>query len=106
MVGTPDALKGACPVWGGLGGNRRRKGARRLRSTPVACTVLNGDCDMKSSQSWLGSTCCHDTTRCPISGILRRCAGRQRLVQSLRTMNPQSLDWHRNREETMYLSAP
>ena len=31
-----------------------------------------------------------DTTRCPISGILRRCAGRQRPVQSLRTMYPQS----------------
>jgi hypothetical protein len=31
-----------------------------------------------------------DTTRCPISGILRRCAGRSRPVQSLRTMSPQS----------------
>jgi len=39
-------------------------------------TVLNGGCDMKSSQSLLCSTLCPDTTRCPISGILRRCAGR------------------------------
>src|SRR5688500_1844894 len=31
-----------------------------------------------------------DATRCPISGILRRCAGRQRPVQSLRTMYPQA----------------
>jgi hypothetical protein len=30
-----------------------------------------------------------DTTRCPISGILRRGAGRTRPVQSLRTMYPQ-----------------
>ena len=33
-------------------------------------------CDMKSSQSLLCLTFGHDTTRCPISGILRRCAGR------------------------------
>jgi len=42
----------------------------------VARTVLKQSCDMKSSQSLLCSTCCPDTTRCPISGILRRCAGR------------------------------
>src|SRR5215467_12338961 len=77
----PDALKGASPV-------------------------LNGGCDMKSSQSLLCATRRRDTTRCPISGILRRCAGRQRLVQSLRTMNPQSSDWHHTREGMMYLSAP
>src|SRR6266540_573409 len=28
----------ACPLWGGLGGNRRHKGARRLRSTPYLVT--------------------------------------------------------------------
>ena len=39
-------------------------------------TVPIGDCDMKSFQSLLCLTLCHDTTRCPISGILRRCAGR------------------------------
>ena len=33
-------------------------------------------CDMKSSQSLLCSTQRRDTTRCPISGILRRCARR------------------------------
>src|SRR5262249_29248991 len=33
QIGTPDALKGACPVWEGLGGNRHLKGARRLHST-------------------------------------------------------------------------
>ena len=33
-------------------------------------------CDMKSSQSLLCATFGPDTTRCPISGILRRCAGR------------------------------
>ena len=42
----------------------------------VVRAVLNGGCDMKSSQSLLCSTRCRDTTRCPISGILRRCAGR------------------------------
>ena len=40
-------------------------------SNPVR---LPGGCDMKSSQSLLCLTCGHDTTRCPISGILRRCA--------------------------------
>ena len=43
---------------------------------PTARTVLNGGCDMKSFQSLLCLTFGHDTTRCPISGILRRCAGR------------------------------
>ncbi len=38
--------------------------------------VLRRGCDMKSSQSLLCLALCHDTTRCPISGILRRCAGR------------------------------
>jgi hypothetical protein len=33
LVGTPEARKRACPVWGGLGGNRPVK-ARRPRSTP------------------------------------------------------------------------
>jgi hypothetical protein len=42
----------------------------------TARPVLNGDCDMKSSQSLLCTTFGYDTTRCPISGILRRCAGR------------------------------
>jgi hypothetical protein len=28
----------ACPVWGGHGGNRRHKDARRLRSTPYLVT--------------------------------------------------------------------
>src|SRR5215510_7251417 len=37
-------------------------------------TILDGSCDMKSSQSLLCLTLCHDTARCPISGILRRCA--------------------------------
>jgi hypothetical protein len=60
---------------------------------------------MKSSQSLLCLTCRHDTTRCPISGILRRCAERQQSVQSLRTMHPQSPAWHRHREGSMSLSA-
>src|SRR5205823_8762144 len=34
---TPDARKGACPVWGGLGGSRRYRGARRLHSPPSPC---------------------------------------------------------------------
>src|SRR5712691_4532144 len=72
----------------------------------AARPVLNGGCDMKSSQSLLCTTCGHDTTRCPLSGILRRGAGRQRLVPRLRTMNPQSCDWNRHREGTMSLSAP
>ncbi len=42
----------------------------------AARPVLNGGCDMKSSQSLLCATFGPDTTRCPISGILRRCAGR------------------------------
>src|SRR5467141_1626520 len=66
---------------------------------PTSRPVLRRGCDMKSSQSLLCVTFGHDTTRCPISGILRRCAGRQRLVQSLRTMNTQPIGWHRNREE-------
>jgi len=33
QIGTPDALRGACPVWEGLGGNRHPKGARRPHST-------------------------------------------------------------------------
>src|SRR2546430_2471809 len=70
---------------------RTTKGAAPC-AVKVARTVLNGGFDMKSFQSLLCSTFGHDTTRCPISGILRRCAGRQRLVQSLRTMNPQSSD--------------
>ena len=28
MVGTPDARKRACPVWGALGGNLRLKGCK------------------------------------------------------------------------------
>ena len=40
----------------------------------VARTVLKQSCDMKSSQSLLCATCHRDITRCPISGILRRCA--------------------------------
>src|SRR5712691_7798211 len=83
---------------------RRTAGVER-GAVQVARRVLNGGCDMKSSQSLLCSTLCPDTTRCPISGILRRCAGRQRPVQRLRTMNPQSPDWHRTREGPMYLSA-
>jgi hypothetical protein len=46
-----------------------------------------------------------DQTCCSISSILRRCAGRQRPVQSLRTRYPQSPDWHPNREGTVYLPA-
>jgi hypothetical protein len=33
QIGRPDALRGACPVWEGLGGNRHPKGARRPHST-------------------------------------------------------------------------
>ena len=43
---------------------------------PTSRSVLRRGCDMKSSQSLLCVALCHDTTRCPISGILRRCAGR------------------------------
>ena len=82
------------------------RGGNSLAVYPTSRPVLRRGCDMKSSQSLLCVTSRHDTTRCSISGILRRCAGRQRLVQSLRTMNPQSLDWHRTREGTMYLSTP
>ena len=38
-VGTPDALKGACPVWEGLGRNRHPKGARRSHSTSEVITI-------------------------------------------------------------------
>ena len=34
MVGTPDVLKGACPVWGGLGGNRPQGTAPSFYSMP------------------------------------------------------------------------
>jgi hypothetical protein len=47
-----------------------------LENNETESTVMIGDCDMKSPQSLLCSTRCRDTTRCPISGILRRCAGR------------------------------
>jgi len=99
-------------IWGNAPGEA---GERRTDRSPpgvsrgmvkAICPVLTGSCDMKSSQSLLCATRRRDTTRCPISGILRRCAGRQRLVQSLRTMNPQSSDWHHTREGMMYLSAP
>jgi len=101
------------PVYAGEMGKTLRGAVRPWRATEgaepytmkVVRAVLNGGCDMKSSQSLLCSTLCPDTTRCPISGILRRCAGRQRPVQRLRTMNPQSPDWHRTREGPMYLSA-
>src|SRR6266705_2466059 len=43
---------------------------------PTSRPVLRRGCDMKSSQSLLCLALSHDTTRCPISGILRRCAGR------------------------------
>jgi len=85
---------------------RRETAGAKPYTMKVVRTVFNGGCDMKSSQSLLCTTLCPDTTRCPISGILRRCAGRQQLVQSLRTMNPQSSDWHHTREGMMYLSAP
>ena len=104
QCGTPDALKGAWPVWGGLGGNRRK--VWRPRSTPSPARVSTEGCDMPSSQSWLCEASRKDTTRCPISGILRRCAGRERRVQSLWTMDPQSADWRRNRAGTLSLSAP
>jgi hypothetical protein len=35
LVGTPDALKGACPVWGGLGGNRPQGTAPSFYSIAV-----------------------------------------------------------------------
>ena len=41
-VGTPDARKRACPVWGGLGGNRPET-ARRPRSTPLCEVVIVGE---------------------------------------------------------------
>src|SRR5215469_8874366 len=47
-----------------------------LAAYPTSRPVLRRGCDMKSSQSLLCVALCHDTTRCPISGILRRCAGR------------------------------
>jgi len=52
-----------------------RKG-NSLAAYPTARTGLTGGCDMKSSQSLLCEASRKDTTRCPISGILRRCAGR------------------------------
>jgi hypothetical protein len=68
--------------------------------------VLNGGCDMKTSQSLLCDACNDDTTRCPIRGILRRGAGRERPGQRLRTMSPQSRDGPRTREATRSLAAP
>jgi hypothetical protein len=59
----------------GVSSWRRTVGAEP-GAVKVARRVLNGGCDMKSSQSLLCSTRRRDTTRCPISGILRRCAGR------------------------------
>jgi hypothetical protein len=35
VVGTPDALKGACPVWGALGGNLLLKGNKALSFDPI-----------------------------------------------------------------------
>jgi hypothetical protein len=55
---------------------KRTHRGNSLAAYPTARPVLNGGCDMKSSQSLLCLTLCPDTTRCPISGILRRCAGR------------------------------
>src|SRR5215813_410995 len=46
-----------------------------------------------------------DQTCCAISSILRRCAGRYRPVQRLRTRSPQSPDGHLNREGTVSLPA-
>jgi hypothetical protein len=43
MVGTPDALKGACPVWGGLGGDEQLKAAPRRHSTPWFIGSLQAD---------------------------------------------------------------
>jgi len=50
--------------------------SREPYEAKVSRTGLTGGCDMKSSQSLLCLALCHDTTHCPISGILRRCAGR------------------------------
>ena len=56
-------------------GKSTRKGNSPVAYSTVR-TVFNGGCDMKSSQSLLCLALGHDTTRCPLSGILRRCAGR------------------------------
>jgi len=47
QCGTPDALKGACPVWGGLGGNRRK--VWRPRSTPSHARVSTGRVEKQAS---------------------------------------------------------
>jgi hypothetical protein len=69
-------------IWGNVPGEA---GERRPDVSPsgvsrgmvkAICPVLTGSCDMKTSQSLLCDVCNDDTTRCPISGILRRCAGR------------------------------
>jgi hypothetical protein len=91
-------------VWRGAVGKGPQGTA--LAAYPTARPGLTGGGAMKSFQSLLGLTFGYDTTCCSISRILRSCAGRQRLGQSLRTMHPQSPDWHHNREGPMYLSAP
>ena len=79
---TRQAVHGACSVE-----PMKREGTLRVTrgeeiegaepyEVKASSTVLNGGCDMKSSQSLLCTTFGYDTTRCPISGILRRCAGR------------------------------
>ena len=47
QCGTPDALKGAWPVWGGLGGNRRK--VWRPRSTPSHARVSTGRVEKQAS---------------------------------------------------------
>src|SRR4029453_12693274 len=72
----------------------RRQGVSRVSQFITATRGRKVDCLARRDQPC-----------CSISSILRRCAGRQRPVQSLRTRYPQSPDWHLNREGTVSLSA-
>jgi hypothetical protein len=74
--GLTPRLRPGCPSRNAGNGNDRHPLSREPYAMQVACTVLTGGCDMKTSQSLLCDVCNDDTTRCPISGILRRCAGR------------------------------
>ena len=73
LVGTPDARKRACPVWGGLGGNRPEE-ARRLRSTPsVCCPTLACPARGQTGQGISGLHSCQDK-RCLCTACHKTCS--------------------------------
>ena len=56
QIGTPEARKHACPVWGGLGGNRYRTGTRRPHSPPsVRCPHCQSEQIVKGGKTARGT---------------------------------------------------